>query len=169
MTISLANTCRVKSRMPKAARSTSSQGGRTLTDLVLAELTTRQTRQSGSSTQNQSIGALTQNPSTRSSTQKFQNQIPIDKTTIGTSKHTRADFAIPIQTLLAFQEQGLLVSLPNKTWADIANEEEEQESLNLVVKNLKNKALQFNPKTHTNQIQEGTSQTQFLNNQTTQF
>jgi len=136
------------------------------TPLVLAELTTRQ---SGSSTQNQSIAALTQYPSIRSSTQKFQNQIPIEKTTIGTSKQTRADFAIPIQTLLAFQEQGLLVSLPNKTWADIANEEEEQESLNLVVKNLKNKALQFNPKTHTNQIQEGTSQTQFLNNQTTQF
>jgi len=86
----------------------------TSTNLVVAELTTRQTRQSGLSTKNQSIGSLTHNPSIGPSTQKLQNQTFIEKTSIETSKQTRADYDIPIQTLLAFQEQGLL-SIPNKT------------------------------------------------------
>ena len=129
----------------------------------MVRLTTRQTRQSGSSTQNQSIGSLTHNPSIGSSTQKLQNQTSIERTSIETSKQTRADYAIPIQTLLAFQEQGL-VNLPKKTWADIADEEEEQESLDLIINNIKNKALQTNPKTKNNQIQEGTTNTQSHNN-----
>ncbi len=146
LTISLVNTYRVKSRMPKAARSASSRGGRTSADLIMAEPTTRQTRQSGSSTlgsstQNQSLGSLTHNPQIGSSTQKLQNQTSIEKTSIETSKQTRADYAIPIQTLLTFQEQGL-VRLPKKTWVDIADEEEEQESLDLIINNLKNKTLQ---------------------------
>jgi len=77
--------------MPRAARSTSSRGGRTPTDIIMAELTTRQTRQSGSSTHNQSIGSLTHNPSIGSSTQKLQNQTSIEKPSIETSKQTRAD------------------------------------------------------------------------------
>jgi hypothetical protein len=145
--------------MPKAAKPTSSRGGRTSIDLVMVELTTRQTRQSGSSTQN---------PSIVSSTQKIQNQTSIEKISIEASKQTRADYVILIKTLLAFQEQGL-VSLPDKTWLDIADEEEEQMSLNLIIKNLKSKTLQVNPRTQTNQIQEGTSHPQFHNNQTTQF
>jgi len=152
--------------MPKAARSTSSRGGRTSTDLIMTELTTRQTRQSGSSTlqsstQNQSIGSLTHNPSIGSSTKKPQNQTSIEKTSIETSKQTKADYAIPIQTLLAFQEQGL-VSLLKKTWEDIADEDEEQEeheALDVIINKLKNKALQTNPKTKTNQNQEGTTYT----------
>ena len=159
LTISLVNTYRVKSRVPRAARSTFSRGGRTPTDIIMAELTTRQ---SGSSTQNQSIGSLTHNHLIGSSTQKLQNQTSIEKTSIETSKQTRADYVIPIQTLLAFQEQGL-VNLPKKTWEYIADEEEEQESLDLII----NKALQTNPKTKNNQIQEGTTNTQSHNNQTT--
>lgn len=161
------NTYREKIRMPRAARSTSSRGGRTPTDLALTGLATRQTGSStlGSSTQNQSIGSSTQNQLIGSSTQKLQKQT--SKSPIETSKQTKSDYAIPIHTLLAFQEQGL-VSLPNKTWADIADEEEEQESLELIIKNLKNKSVQINPKP-INQADQGTSHTQFHNNQNPQF
>jgi len=133
----------------------------------MAELIT-QTRQFRSSTHNQSIGSLTHNPSIGSYTQKLQNQTTIEKTSIEIAKQTRADYVIPIQTLLAFQEQGL-VSLPNKTWEDIVDEVKEQKFLGFIINNLKNKALQTNPKTQTNQIQEGISHTQFHNNQATQF
>ncbi|GAU48012.1 hypothetical protein TSUD_188830 [Trifolium subterraneum] len=121
--------------MPRTARSIASRGGRlSAADKISAKVPPRQTRSStaGSSTQNQSIGSSTQNES-------------IEKSTIDTARQTKADYAIPIQTLLAFQEQGL-VSLPKQTWASIVDEDEEQESLDQIIQDLKNRSIQVNPR-----------------------
>jgi hypothetical protein len=150
--------------MPRTAKSIASRGGRLSAADLIDRLPTRQTRSStvGSSTQNQSIESSTQNQLIGSSTQK---EI-IEKSTNETTKQTKADYGIPIQTLLAFQEQGL-VSLPTKTWASIVDEDEEldQESLDQIIQDLKNKTLQVNPRP-INQIipkQQETSTIQFQN------
>jgi len=65
-----------------------------------------------------------------------------------TAKQTKLDYAIPIQTLLALQDQGL-TTLPKKTWADIVSDEEQEgENLDLalLIKNLKNHKTICNPR-----------------------
>jgi hypothetical protein len=158
------NTYREKIRIPRTEKSIASLGGRLSAADLVVRLPTRQTRSStvGSYTQIQSIGSSTQNQLIESSTQKET----IEKSTNDTAKQTKADYGIPIQTLLAFLEQGL-VSLPTKTWASIVDEEEEpdQESLEQIIQDLKNKTLQVNPRP-INQIipkQQETSIRQFQN------
>ncbi|RDY04189.1 Enzymatic polyprotein, partial [Mucuna pruriens] len=47
-----------------------------------------------------------------------------------TSKQTKADYAFPIETLLALQDCGLS-KLPKKTWADIASESNDESKIDL--------------------------------------
>ncbi|QHO01620.1 uncharacterized protein DS421_13g416680 [Arachis hypogaea] len=76
------------------------------------ESSTQQPQQSGSSTQQltQQSGSSTQQP-TQKSIEPKHNQ----------DKQSKADYAIPIETLLALQDQGL-TKLNKKSWADICSE-----------------------------------------------
>ena len=47
-----------------------------------------------------------------------------------TLKQTKADYAFPIETLLALQEIGL-TKLPKKTWADIASKSDDDSDIDL--------------------------------------
>ncbi|KAL5165064.1 hypothetical protein HKD37_18G050258 [Glycine soja] len=59
-----------------------------------------------------------------------------------TSKQTKADYAIPIETLLALQEIGL-TKLPKKTWANIASESDDESEIDLKTMIQKTKASKF--------------------------
>ncbi|KAJ1377779.1 hypothetical protein SESBI_48532 [Sesbania bispinosa] len=105
--------------MPKKATGLASSRGRGVRLALPGSF-----KQAGSSTQS---GSSTQQPNPSGSSTQQQN--PSSQT----SKQTRADYAFPIQTLLALQDYGL-THLPKKTWADIASEEDEDESqTNLVI------------------------------------
>ena len=120
--------------MPRSVKSSSS-GGKNTSKIVIPGLTNRvTTRQSGSSTP---LESFTHQPiKSESSTQKSKPEASSSQ-----SKQTKADYAIPIQTLQAFQDQGL-THLPRKSWADIASEEEsETQNLALAIQNLKNKQI----------------------------
>ncbi|KAJ1405222.1 hypothetical protein SESBI_25985 [Sesbania bispinosa] len=67
-----------------------------------------------------STGSSTQQPNPSGSSTQQQN--PSSQTT----KQTKADYAFPIQTLLALQDCGL-THLPKNTRADIALENDEDE------------------------------------------
>ena len=62
-------------------------------------------------------------------------------------KQTKADYEIPIQTLLAFHDIGLN-KLPKKTWASIADDDNDQDlpTLQTLIQNQKSQALQISPK-----------------------
>ena len=47
-----------------------------------------------------------------------------------TSKQAKADYAFPIETLLALQEIGL-TKLPKKTWADIGSESDDESEIDI--------------------------------------
>lgn len=128
LTISLVNIYRERVKM--TTRSSSSRG-RGRGKQILNELPI--VNQKGSSTLNQS-GSSTQ------PTQPIQNQSSI-------LKQTKSDYAFPVQTLFAFQEQGL-INLPTKTWASIAEEDSDQDitTLDLAIQNQKNKIIQSNPR-----------------------
>ena len=120
--------------MPRSAKSSSS-GGKNTNKIVIPGLTNRvTTRQSGSSIP---LESFTHQPiKSESSTHKSKTEASSSQ-----SKQTKADYAIPIQTLQAFQDQGL-THLPRKSWADIASEEEsENQDLALTIQNLKNKQI----------------------------
>ena len=53
-----------------------------------------------------------------------------DPSKIQTSKQTKADYAFPIETLLALLEIGL-TKLPKKTWAGIASESDDESEIDL--------------------------------------
>ncbi|KAJ1386744.1 hypothetical protein SESBI_40545 [Sesbania bispinosa] len=97
--------------MPKKATNLASSRGRGVR-LALPGSFKQTSTPSGSSTQQP-------NPSGSST----QQQNPSSQT----AKQTKADYAFPIQTLLALQDCGL-THLPKITWADIASEEDEAES-----------------------------------------
>ncbi|KAJ1416576.1 polyprotein [Sesbania bispinosa] len=97
--------------MPKKATNLASSRGRGVR-LALPGSFNQTSTKSGSSTQQP-------NPSGSPT----QQQNPSSQT----AKQTKADYAFPIQTLLALQDCGL-THLPKKTWADIASEEDEDES-----------------------------------------
>ena len=113
--------------MPKSSTS-SSRGGKTKDKgkaLVVSGLAKTNKKESStppgsSAQQTQQSGSSTQQPSQ-------------------TLKQTKEDYAFPIQTLLALQDQGL-TKLPKKSWADIASEKDEDsdesESLALMIQNL---------------------------------
>lgn len=124
LTISPVNTCRERTNM--ASRSSSSRGrgkgrGKEIINFESGSFTQKL---SGSSTQPQS--------SSQSDKQ--------------TNKQTKADYAFPIQTLLAFQEQGL-TNLPKKTWASIAEDSDQDlPSLDLMIQQQKTQIVQSNPR-----------------------
>ena len=82
-----------------------------------------------------------------SSTQQTQQSGSSTQQTSQTSKQTKEDYAFPIQTLLALQDQGLK-KLPKKSWADIASEKDEDsdesESLALMIQNLSQQMTKAN-------------------------
>ena len=142
--------------MPKSTTS-SSRGGKTKEKdnekkLVIAGLTkTKGKKESstppGSSTQQTNqLGSSTQQP--------FQ-----------TLKQTKEDYAFPIQTLLALQDQGL-TKLPLKSWAEIAydNDEDEDYPLNLIIQNLSKQVTKVgsSKQSRPNQASTKKSQTQYL-------
>ncbi|QHO16490.1 uncharacterized protein DS421_10g304020 [Arachis hypogaea] len=89
------------------------------------------TKRSGSSTP---TGSSTQQPSpitqepTGSSTQITKNVVEssTQPPSSQTAKQTKADYAFPIQTLLALQDAGL-IKLHKKSWADICDSSDEDE------------------------------------------
>ncbi|QHO58125.1 uncharacterized protein DS421_3g88060 [Arachis hypogaea] len=83
-------------------------------------------RRSGSSTP---IEASTQQPTQQSSKSPAQHSI---KPAFNQSKQTKVDYAFPIETLLALQDQGLR-KLNKKSWADICSESDEEIDLTQMI------------------------------------
>ncbi|QHN82651.1 uncharacterized protein DS421_20g697690 [Arachis hypogaea] len=87
-------------------------------------------RRSGSSTPTgssiqqptQQSGSSTQQPTQQSSKGPAQQTI---EPVITQSKQTKADYAFPIETIMALQDQGL-TKLNKKSWADICSESDEE-------------------------------------------
>lgn len=75
------------------------------------------------------------------------NQSGLSTQSFVQSKQTKEDYAFPIQTLQAFQEQGL-TTLPKKTWASIADDDSYQDlpSLQTIIQTQKSQVIQANPK-----------------------
>ena len=92
--------------------------------LVLAGLTKTKNQKRSSTSPGSSIQQTNQSGSSTQQTSQ-------------TLKQTKEDYAFPIQTLLAFQDQGL-TKLPKKSWAKIAsdNDEDEDYPLTLMIQNL---------------------------------
>src|ERR1044072_6031049 len=78
-------------------------------------------------------------------------------------KQTKADYEIPIQTLLAFHDIGLN-KLPKKTWASIADDDNDQDlpTLQTLIQNQKSQALQISPKP----IQPTSTKQEYIKKQT---
>ncbi|QHN93844.1 uncharacterized protein DS421_17g596150 [Arachis hypogaea] len=76
-------------------------------------------RKSGSNTP---TGSSTQQPTQQFSKGPAQQSI---EPTITQSKQTKTDYAFPIETIMALQDQGL-TKLNKKSWADICSESDEE-------------------------------------------
>lgn len=114
--------------MPRKAAMASSRGRGVRIALPGPTKKSGSSTPTGSPTQNQSesptqTGSSTQKQ-TGSSTQ-VQSLVAESSTQQQTAKQTKADYAFPIQTLLALQDCGL-THLPTKTWAEIASEDENE-------------------------------------------
>ena len=122
--------------MPPRAFGTSLRGGRSTRKgfkLALLEPSPKKSSPSlsGSPTQ---AGSSTQKPKTEGSSTQIVS-IKLESSTQElpknpTLKQTKADYALPIQTLLALQEIGL-TKLPNKTWVDIASKSDDDSEIDL--------------------------------------
>ena len=119
----------------------SSSGGKGKGKLTIEGLAKKATRSSTStpkieSSTQEKIGSSTQNP------KKESAQKPASSKTV-TEKHSKSDYAFPIETLMALQQQGCeTLKIPKKSWAEMCSEDETDEiSLSQTIENMKNKQL----------------------------
>ncbi|XLU63745.1 hypothetical protein S245_022954, partial [Arachis hypogaea] len=127
LTFSHVNICReiIKGKMPKKATLASVRGRGIRLALPGPSKKSGSSTPTGSSTQQPS--PITQEP-TGSSTQITKNVVEssTQPPSSQTAKQTKADYAFPIQTLLALQDAGL-TKLHKKSWADICDSSDEDE------------------------------------------
>ncbi|XLU78877.1 hypothetical protein S245_002298, partial [Arachis hypogaea] len=127
LTFSHVNICReiTKEKMPKKATLASVRGRGIRLALPGPTKRSGSSTPTGSSTQQPS--PITQEP-TGSSTQITKNVVEssTQPPSSQTAKQTKADYAFPIQTLLALQDAGL-TKVHKKSWADICDSSDEDE------------------------------------------
>ncbi|MED6225597.1 hypothetical protein PIB30_095141, partial [Stylosanthes scabra] len=123
-----------KTSMPKKAIVASSRGKGIRLALPRPIKQSQSSHESGSSTQQpqstQKPGSSTQQPPSQSSQQ---------------AKQTKADYAFPIQTLMALQDQGI-TKINKKSWAEICSESEDEIDLTqLIAQAAKQKTIASSP------------------------
>ncbi|MED6116937.1 hypothetical protein PIB30_105077, partial [Stylosanthes scabra] len=130
--------------MPKKAIVASSRGKGVCLALP-GPIKQSQSSQSGSPTQQS--GSSTQQIQ---STQKPRSSTQQPSQSSQQAKQTKADYAFPIQTLMALQDQGI-TKINKKSWAEICSESEDEIDLTQLIAQAakqKNNCLQPTRKTH---------------------
>ncbi|MED6128400.1 hypothetical protein PIB30_097439, partial [Stylosanthes scabra] len=93
-------------------------------------------------------GSSTQQPTQKSTKQSFQSSQSKNEAGPSTQqpKQTKADYAFPIQTLMALQDQGV-TKLNKKSWTEICSESDEDIDLTQLISQLaQQKTIIQNPK-----------------------
>ncbi|QHO16265.1 uncharacterized protein DS421_10g302130 [Arachis hypogaea] len=91
-------------------------------------------RKSESST---ATGSFTQQPTQQSGSSTQQPTQQSIQTTNSQAKQTKVDYAFPIETLLALQDQGL-TKINKKSWVDICSESDEEIDLTQLISQVAN-------------------------------
>ncbi|MED6113561.1 hypothetical protein PIB30_071971 [Stylosanthes scabra] len=113
--------------MPKKAIVASSRGKGLRLALPGPIKQSQSTQESGSSTQQlqstQKSGSSTQQLQSTQKSESSTQQSPTQSSQ--QAKQTKADYAFPIQTLMASQDQGI-TKINKKSWAEICSESEDE-------------------------------------------